>query len=111
MPTAYKILGQAAPAANTFVDLYKAPVGANAVISTVNICNTGFASNSYFRLLARQSGNTISAQQYLAYDIFLSPSDSIALSLGMSMAPDDVLTGHGLVGNVSFTVFGTEISA
>jgi hypothetical protein len=39
MPTTYKVLGQAAPTANTLTDVYTVPSATQAVISTITVCN------------------------------------------------------------------------
>jgi hypothetical protein len=108
MASYYKILGQALPVANTFTDIYTVPNTANAVVSTVNICNVT-NGNVTFRLLARPRGNTIATQQYIAYDVPILPQDATSVSLGMSLGASDVLTVFSFQGNTAFTVFGTEI--
>ena len=113
MPAYYKVLGQALPNANTFTDLYTVPSAANAVISTVNVCNLS-TSNVTFRLMVRPAGpngtaNSISSMQYLAFNVPIATYDATGISLGMSLGAGDVITGHSTEGNVTFTVFGTEI--
>lgn len=108
MATKIKILGQALPTANTFVDLYKVPVGNSAVVSTLNVCNLANSNNS-FRIAARPAGNTLSAQQYIAFDIPIGSQDAIALTIGMSLNSNDVVTIFSALGNVAYTLFGSEI--
>ena len=113
MPAYYKVLGQAQPSPNTFTDLYSVPGGANAVISTVNVCNLS-TSNVTFRLMVRPAGpsgiaNTVASQQYLAFNVPVATYDATAISIGMSLGAGDIITGHSTEGNVAFTVFGTEI--
>ena len=108
MPAYYKILGQALPSPNTFTDLYTVPSAANAVISTVNVCNLS-TSNVTFRLMARPNGNAIASTQYLAFNVPIATYDATAISIGMSLGAGDIITGHSTEGNVTFTVFGTEI--
>jgi hypothetical protein len=108
MATRLKILGQALPAANTFTDIYRVPVGNSAVVSTLNICNLT-ASNVSFRIAARPNANTLTAQQYLAYDVALPAQDTIALTIGMSLAANDTITAFSFQGNVAFTLFGSEV--
>lgn len=108
MAARIKILGQGLPTANTFVDLYRVPVGNSAVVSTLNICNLT-TSNVTFRAAARPGGNTLSAQQYIAYDIALGAQDAIALTIGMSLAANDVVTVFSFQGNVAFSLFGSEV--
>jgi hypothetical protein len=109
MANTYKILGQSIPTANTFFDIYAVPSGASAIISTVNVCNIT-TGNVTFRLAARQANTTLTTKQYIVYDTVIPAQDSIALSLGLTLANTDVLTAFSFQGNVTFNVFGTEIT-
>lgn len=109
MANTYKILGQAIPTANTFFDIYAVPTDTSAIISTVHVCNTT-ASNVTFRLAARQANAEITTKQYLVFDTAIPAQDSVSVSLGMSLANTDVLTAFSFQGNVTFNVFGTEIT-
>ena len=108
MANSYKILGQSMPTANTFSDVYVVPANTSAIISTVNVCNTTM-SNVTFRLAARRANTSLTTSQYLVYDTVLPAQDSIALSLGISLANTDVLTVYSFQGNTTFNVFGVEI--
>jgi hypothetical protein len=108
MPAIYKVLGQALPTANTFWDIYAVPGTANAIVSTVNICNTT-SSNVTFRMAVRPGNATISTKNYIAYDTAVAAQDALSLSLGMTMGATDSITVFSFQGNVSFSVFGTEI--
>ena len=113
MPTKYKILGQVAPAPNTYVDMYAVPAGNSAVISTLNVCNQSL-SNVTFRIALKQSGIPASnawptTKQFVAYDVALPAQDAIGLTLGMTLDATDSITVHSAQGNVSFNLFGTEI--
>lgn len=108
MATRIRILGQALPAANTFVDLYRVPTANSAVVSTLNVCNLT-TSNVTFRVAARPNGNTLTSQQYIAYDIALGAQDAIGLTIGMSLAANDIVTVFSFQGNVAFTLFGSEV--
>jgi hypothetical protein len=97
------------PTANTNQDLYTVPVSNSAVISTLNVCNTS-ASNVTFRVYARiagAAGNT--ASQAIVYDAALPAQDALGLTLGMTLAATDKITVYSWQGNVTFTLFGTEI--
>ena len=117
MPALYKVLGQALPRPNTFTDLYICPAGANAIISTINICNiTGggsidapFSANTSFRLMVRVNGNTSANSQYLAFNVPVTSADSVSLSIGVSLGANDAITGLSVEGNAAMTVFGTEL--
>ena len=109
MAYSYKVLGQAIPLANANVDLYTVPAGTSAIISTVNVCNqTG--SNITFRISIRPAGVTGTSKHFIVYDSPLPAQDTMALSLGMSLGNTDVITAFSYQGNVSFAVFGTEIT-
>ena len=109
MAYSYKVLGQEIPAANSNVNLYTVPAGTSAIISTVNVCNQS-ASNVTFRLSIRPAGVTGTSKHFIVYDSPIPAQDTIALSLGMTLGNTDVITGFSLQGNVSFAVFGTEIT-
>ena len=108
MATKYKVLGQSLPSANTFIDLYRVPVGNSAVISTLSVCNIS-AANVTFRAMVRPGGNTISNQQYFAFEVPIPGQDTIPLTLGMTLDSTDVVTVYSFQGNVTFNLFGTEI--
>jgi hypothetical protein len=109
MPTTYRILGQGLLTANTFTDLYRVPIGSNTIVSTVNVCNTS-TSNTTFRLLARPNGNTTATGQYLAFNVPVGIFDATAISVGMTLGANDVVTAFSFEGNAAVTVFGTEIN-
>ena len=110
MATTFKILGQAMPTANTNFDIYTVPAGNSAIISTINVCNTA-TSNVSFRVFARiagAAGNTTS--QAIVYDAALPAQDALGLSLGMTLAATDKITVYSFQGNVTFTLFGSEVN-
>jgi hypothetical protein len=110
MPTNYKVLGQVAPSATTATTLYTVPSSTEAVISTVVVCNRS-ASNRTFRLAVRPNGATLANEHYLAYDVTVGASDSTTLTLGITMDAADVLTVYASTTDLSFSAFGSEITA
>jgi hypothetical protein len=108
MPTIYKVLGQSNPAATTLTTLYTVPAANSTVISTVNICNQS-ATGGLFRVAVQPKGASIVAQHYLAYDTPIAGSDSISLTLGMTLSNTDVVSVQANNTSLSFTAFGTEI--
>lgn len=106
---AYKVLGQSNPAANTPTTLYPVPLDMSAVISTINVCNQAGAATT-FRLAVRPAGEALAAKHYLAYDVALPANDSIALTLGITLAAADVLTVYAGSASVSFSAFGSEMA-
>ena len=109
MANAYKVLGQSAPSATTDTDVYTVPSATEAVISTIVIANRS-ASDATYRIAVRPDGATIANQHYVAYDITVGAGDSTALTLGVTMNAADVLTVQASSADLSFSVFGSEIS-
>jgi glucose-6-phosphate dehydrogenase assembly protein OpcA len=109
MATAYKVLGQSNPLATTLTTLYTVPASTSTVASTINICNLSAVAAS-FRLAVRPAGATIANQHYIAYDVAIPANDSISFTIGLTLATTDVVSVYGSTANLSFALFGSEIS-
>ena len=109
MATTYKVLGQASPTSNADTDLYTVPASTQAVISSIVICNRD-SSNNTFRIAVRPAGETLNVKHYISYDTDVPARDTISLSLGMSLGNTDVVTINTMSGNVSYSLFGAEIT-
>jgi hypothetical protein len=109
MATAYKVLGQSNPAATTLTTLYTVPATTSTVVSTLNICNQAAAAGA-FRIAVRPAGAAVAVQHYICYDTPIPANDSIALTLGITLATTDVITVYSSNGNMSFAAFGSEIT-
>lgn len=109
MPTVYKVLGQSAPSATTNTDIYTVPSATEAVISSIVIANRSNTAATY-RVAIRPNGATIANQHYIAFDVTVAASDSTSLSLGLTMDAGDVVTVYASNANLSFGVFGSEVS-
>ena len=109
MATVYKVLGQSNPSATTATTLYTAPAATSTVLSTVTICNQASTAGT-FRLAVRPAGASLAAQHYIAYDTPIAANDTVALTLGMTLATTDVVTIYASSATMSFTAFGSEIS-
>ena len=109
MPTAYKVLGQSTPSATTNTSLYTVPSATSTVVSTVTVCNQASTAGT-FRIAIRPAGASIAAQHYLAYDTPIAANDTIALTLGITLATTDVVTIYASSATMSFAAFGSEIS-
>lgn len=105
----YKVLAQSAPSATTATDIYTVPAGKSAVISTLVIANRALTDATY-RLAIRAAGATLANQHYLAYDVTVGGGDSTTLSLGLTISATDVLTVYASTANLSFNVFGSEVT-
>lgn len=112
MASAVKVLGQIAPSSGANTAIYTVPSSTTTVVSTVNICNTN-TSGVKVRLwvaVANEGSGTPAAKQYLIYDQLLNGGDSLALTLGLTLAATDKLYGYASNTGVSFQAFGQENS-
>ena len=109
MPTTYKVLGQAAPTPNTLTDIYTVPSSTQAVISTITVCNHN-ATNTSYSIAVAQNGATDSNTQYVIRGGVVPAADSIALTLGITIDSADIIRGNTNQANVSFNIFGSEIT-
>ena len=109
MATTYKVLAQSAPSATTNTDVYTVGSGKSAVVSTVTVCNRAATSATY-RIAIRVAGSALSNEEYIAYDATVPANDTIALTLGITLAATDVVTVYASTANLSFNLFGSEIA-
>jgi glucose-6-phosphate dehydrogenase assembly protein OpcA len=110
MPTVYKVLGQSAPSATTATTLYTVPSATSAVVSTLVVANRAATSATY-RIAIRPAGATLANQHYIAFDVTVGGGDSTTLTLGITLAATDVVTIYASTANLSFSVFGSEITS
>jgi len=108
MATAYKVLGQSHPAATTDTTLYTVPAATSAVCSTLTICNLGVSTT--YRVAIRPAGASIEDKHYIVYESSLNQYDSVMLTLGVTLAATDVVTIRAATADVSFNLFGSEIT-
>jgi hypothetical protein len=108
MATVYKVLGQSAPSAATDTSLYTVPSATSAVVSTLSVCNRGVSTT--FRAAVRPSGATIANQHYIVYDNYVNAGDAVFLTLGITLAATDVVTVRAGTADMSFSLFGSELT-
>jgi hypothetical protein len=108
MATTYKVLGQLAPASTTG-DLYTVPAATGAVISTINVVNTG-TTDSTIKIAVRPDGAALETKHYIVYDIILNPKVTFTYTSGLTMDASDVLTVSSTNSNCAFSAFGTEVA-
>lgn len=109
MATAYKVLGQVAPAATTATAIYTVPSATEAVVSSVSICNRS-GSTATFRLSVRPDGASLANQHYLVYDATVRANDTIILTVGVTMDAADVLEAYASSGDLTFHAYGSEVA-
>jgi hypothetical protein len=109
MAYAYKVLGQSAPSATTATDVYTVGSGKQAIVSTITVANRSATARTY-RIAIRPAGATLANQHYVAYDVSLAANDTTALTLGITLTATDVITVYASTTDLSFGIFGSEIS-
>jgi len=109
MAIAYKVLAQSAPSATTNTDIYTVGSGKQAIVSTITIANRSATARTY-RIAVRPAGATLANEHYIAYDVTLAANDTTALTLGITLAATDVVTVYASTADLSFGIFGSEIS-
>ena len=107
MATIYKILGQTTGSLSD-TNLYTVPIGSTSVISTITVCNTTGSALTY-RVAAIPSGSTLANRHYIAYETNIGANDTTALTLGITLASEDMLNIYGS-GSLAFSVFGSQIT-
>jgi hypothetical protein len=108
MATSYKVLGQLAPA-STSGDLYTVPSATEAIISTINVVNTGTA-DSTISVAIRKNGATLATNQYIVNGLILNPKVTFTYTSGLTMDAADVITVISTNNDCAFSAFGTEIA-
>jgi glucose-6-phosphate dehydrogenase assembly protein OpcA len=109
MPTTYKVLGQVAPSATTATTAYTVPSATKAVVSTIAVANRG-ASSATYRIAIRVAGSALSNEEYIAYDTAITANNSTMITIGITLGATDVITVYASTADLSFNVFGSEIS-
>lgn len=109
MATTYKVLAQSNPSATTATTLYTVPSATSTVVSTITVCNQASSAGSY-RIAVRPAAATLAAQHYIAYDVPIAANDTVALTLGITLATTDVVTVYASSTSLSFNAYGSEIS-
>lgn len=109
MANAYKVLGQVLPPSSTNTNLYTAASNVSTIISTLTVCNQS-TSGTTVRLAVRPAGAAIEAKHYLVFDTFVAANDTLFLTIGISLAPTDVITVYSGNATTSFHLYGTEVS-
>jgi hypothetical protein len=104
----YKVLGQINPTANVLTTLYTVPSGNSAVISTISVCNQT-ATATTFDLAIKPGNASIESKHYVNFRTPLPASDTVFLTLGITLAATDVIAANAATNSVSFNAFGSEI--
>ena len=109
MAQTHKVLGQSNPSAASLTTLYTVPGSTSAICSTLSICNTSSTGTTY-RVAVRPAGAAIGTSQYLVYDGSIAGTDSVFLTLGISLAATDVVSVYAATNTLAFSLFGVELA-
>jgi len=109
MAILYKVLGQEAPPATTEVDLYTVPALTQTVASSVTITNRG-STVATFRVAVVQGGGVTGPRHYLYYDLPIAGYDTFIATIGVTMETTDVVRAYASSANLTFQLFGSEIT-
>jgi hypothetical protein len=110
MANTYKILGQIATNAATETNLYTVPSSTSTVISSIVICNRGNTATT-FRVSITSTNTATPSKDYLYYDVTLAGNDTFIATVGITLATTDKVRIYAGNANLSFNLFGTEITA
>lgn len=110
MIESYKILAQSHPSAGNLVDLYQSPpLGLGTVISSIAVCITNSPSDLW-RVSNAVNGAADDIKQYIYYDDEIDYPDTFIATIGITIAPGDVIRVRSANGKLSFNLYGTELS-
>ena len=109
MAISYKVLGQVNPSATTATTAYTVPSVTETIVSTISVCNQASSAATY-RIAVRPDGATLAAQHYIVYGATVPASDSVMLTVGLTLNAADVVTVYASSANLSFNLFGSEIA-
>jgi len=109
MATVYKVLGQLEPSATTETTLYTVPSATEAVCSTLSVCNKAAAAGS-FRVRIKINNAADDDKQFVMYDAPIAAKDTLLLTFGATLGAGDVVVVYGSSADLSFQLFGSEIS-
>lgn len=101
----YLVFSGSAPA-GALNTLYTVPAGKSAVVSTLAITNLGTATQ--YRVAVIPSGDTLSQENWLFFDVPIAATSTQAITIGMTLAAGDVVKIAANSGYVSATLFGSE---
>ena len=115
MATSYKILGQTLPTANVLSNVYVVPTSTSAIISTITICNQS-AANANVDIVIRPINEALANKHYIMENVQIPRADTLIMSPGITLnaavivAINNAVATGETAANVSFNVFGVELT-
>ena len=105
-----KLLGQCSGAAAAVVTAYTVPAGDyEAIISSFIICNRAASATTCCAWVV-PAADVNSQDQFIYYNLAMPANDTFVATLGMTLSGSDQLRVAGADSNLTWTVFGVEIS-
>lgn len=110
MPTTYTNAGiQGTSGVTTYATLYNTSASAQAVLSTISVCNTASTPATY-RIGIMGSAGTPSATDWLVYDATVGSNDTVFLTVGATMTESQFVRVSSSATTVTFRAFASEIT-
>lgn len=109
MTETLKILMQLSPAATSLTDFYTVPSNTSTVISSIIVCNQNLTDES-FRISLAAAGTSNDTKQYIYYDMPILSKDTFIVTCGITLGATDVMRIYASNSNLSFTIFGSEVT-
>jgi predicted Abi (CAAX) family protease len=100
---------QGTSSVGTYATLYNTSASAQAVISTIAICNTASTAATY-RIGIMGSAGTPSASEWLAFGTTVAANDTIALTLGLTLGNSQFIRVSSSANTVTFSAYVSEIT-
>lgn len=109
MAETLKVLGQLVPSPSTLTPLYVVGAAKGATVSSLVVCNQGASSVSVSVSIAVAAAAD-NPMQYVYSSLSIDPNDTFIATVGFTLANGDVIRVLASAGNVSFNLFGVELS-
>lgn len=109
MATVYKVLGQVSPSASVETNLYTVPSSTSAIGSSIIIANRG-TSVATFRVSIAVNNAATTPKDYIYYDLPIGANDTFIATIGITLGFNDRVRVYASNTNLSFSLYGSEIS-
>ena len=109
MAETLKVLAQSAPTPGILTDAYTVPSLTSTTVSTLTVCNRA-ATAAQFRISVAVAGAVDATSQYIFYDQSLDGNSTYSVTIGITLAAADKIRVYASTANLTFNVFGIEVS-
>jgi len=110
MTETLKVLAQANPTASTITALYTCGSALGAAATSITVCNQSSNVTAYFNISVAPGGAVDAPKQYIYYQLILDPYDTFIATIGFTLSNTDVVRVFASTANLSFSLFGCEVS-